>query len=114
MSRLPLFVVGVAALASLVGHGPAGEGAKAEGAKALKGTFGTTFMREKWTLTFDGDKQYTLKRKADVMVGGIYTIDKDNIIRFQDRSGPLASEEGVRGKYKWKLLDGKLAFTKID
>jgi len=108
MSRLPLFVVALVALASLVGHGPGGEGGK-----ALKGTFNITFMREKWTLTFDGDKQYTLKRKADVVVSGIYTLDRD-IIRFQDESGPLASEKGVRGKYKWKLLAGKLTFRKID
>ena len=108
MNRLPLFVVAVVALASLVGHGPAGE----EG-KALKGTFGLTFMKDKWTLTFDGDKQYTLKRKADVVVAGIYAIDKD-VIRFNDQSGPLASEKGVRGKYRWKLFNSKLTFTRID
>jgi hypothetical protein len=107
MTRLPLIIVVLIALGSPIAPGSAGEDAK-----ALKGTFATTFMREKWTITFDGDKMFTVKKKGELMVAGAYKVDKDRIT-FDDQSGPLASEKNSPGTYKWKLLNKRLTFTKI-
>ena len=107
MTRLPLSVVALIVLGSLIAPGSAGEDAK-----ALKGTFGTSFMREKWTITFDGDKNFTVRINGDLMVGGVYKVDKDKIT-FDDHGGPLKAEKNNPGTYRWRFVNKRLTFTLV-
>jgi len=107
MTRLPPFVVAFTVLGSLIVPGSAGEDAK-----ALKGTFGITFMSEKWTITFDGERKFTLRINGDLMVEGVYQVNKDKIT-FNDQGGPLKSDQNSPGTYKWRLLGERLTFTLV-
>ena len=104
MKHLSLGLVAVAAVAFLAGPGRA--------ADDVKGAYSVTQGGMKITLTFDGDGKFTVKVKDDVVVEGVYTIDKDQI-EFTDKKGPAAITDKGSGKYKWALKDKKLTFTKV-
>ncbi|MBM3997133.1 MAG: hypothetical protein FJ303_23730 [Planctomycetes bacterium] len=106
MIRLSLSVFALIALVTLFASSPA-----AQEAKGLKGTFSTMLMDEKWTIAFDGDKKFIVKKKDELMVEGTYKVTKDEI-EFTDKKGLIAAPETV-GTYRWKLENKKLTFTKI-
>ena len=107
MIRLSLSVFALIAMVTLFASSPA-----AQEAKGLKGTYSTMLMDEKWTIAFDGDKKFIVKKKDELMVEGTYKVSKDEI-EFTDKKGLIAAPETKVGTYRWKLENKKLTFTKI-
>lgn len=107
MIRPSLCPLALIALVSLDGWSAAQE------KEVLKGTYSTTLMAEKWTITFDGESRFTVKKKDELMVEGTYKATKDRI-EFIDRKGPIAAAKAKAGKYQWKREGKKLTFTTVE
>jgi len=65
-------------------------------------------------LKFDEKGRFALTDKdGKTLVEGAYKVTKDQI-EFTDEKGPFAAKDAKPGKYKWKLEEKKLSFTKVE
>jgi len=87
----------------------------AQAAEFQQGSYSGTLPRgDKVTFKFDDKGKFVLTDKdGKALVEGTYKVMKDQI-EFTDEKGPIASKDAKPGKYKWKLEDKKLSFTKVE
>ena len=85
------------------------------GAEFPQGSYSGTRLRgDKVALRFDHKGKFILTDKdGKVLVEGTYKTMKDQI-ELTDEKGPMASKDAKPGKYKWKLEDKALNFTKVE
>ena len=85
------------------------------GAEFPQGSYSGTRLRgDKVALRFDHKGKFILTDKdGKVLVEGTYKTMKDQI-ELTDEKGPMASKDAKPGKYKWKLEEKALNFTKIE
>jgi hypothetical protein len=93
----------------------AGGASVAQGAEFQQGSYsGTRHRGDKVALRFDHQGKFILTDKdGKVLVEGTYKVMKDQI-EFTDEKGPMAAKGAKLGKYKWKLADKALNFTKVE
>src|SRR6266576_3766021 len=93
----------------------AGGASVAQGAEFQQGSYSGTRLRgEKVVLRFDHEGKFILTDKdGKTLVEGTYKVMKDQI-EFTDEKGPMAAKGAKPGKYKWKLEDKALSFTKVE
>ena len=77
------------------------------------GTYSATAGGVKWSLTYDANGKVTVASDGKPVVEGTYKVTGDEIA-ITDVKGPMACGEGQVGKYKWKLEEKKLTFTKVE
>ena len=58
-----------------------------------------------FTISFGSDGTTMVKRQAEVVVEGVYSVTKDEIT-ITDKRGPMACIDAGPGKFQWKF-DGK-------
>ena len=58
-----------------------------------------------FTISFGSDGTTSVRRQADVVVEGVYSVTKDEIT-ITDKRGPMACIDAGPGKFQWKF-DGK-------
>ena len=58
-----------------------------------------------FTISFGTDGTTTVRRQADIVVEGVYSVTKDEIT-ITDKRGPMACIDAGPGKFQWKF-DGK-------
>ena len=75
---------------------------------------GLRLRGDKVALRFDHNGKFILTDEdGKALVEGTYKVTK-NEIEFTDETGPMAAKGAKPGKYKWKLEDKKLSFTKVE
>jgi hypothetical protein len=87
----------------------------AQGAEFRQGSYSGTRLRgDTVLLKFDEKGRFALSDKnGKTLVEGAYKVTKDQI-EFTDEKGPFAAKDAKPGKYKWKLEEKKLNFTKVE
>ena len=87
----------------------------ARAADFQQGSYSRMRLRgDKVALKFDDKGKFVLSdNDGKALVEGTYKVTK-NQIEFTDETGPMAAKGAKPGKYKWKLEDKALNFTKIE
>jgi len=87
----------------------------AQGAEFRQGSYSGTRLRgDTVFLKFDQKGKFALTDKeGKTLVEGTYKATKDQI-EFTDEKGPFAAKDVKPGKYKWKLEEKKLSFSKVE
>jgi len=62
-------------------------------------------------VSFESDGKMSVSRDGEIMVEGVYSLDKDQIT-FTDKRGPMACVDAGPGKFQWKF-DGKALTFKL-
>ena len=106
-------IVGVCCVAFFFALVAASGGDAKKNADFKPGSYSGTWFKDKVTLTFDekGKFSITLTEPEALLVKGSAKVTKDEI-EFTDEEGTLKAEG--TGKYKWKLEEQKLTFTKVE
>ena len=58
-----------------------------------------------FTISFGSDGTTTVRRKEEIVVEGVYSVTKDELV-LTDKRGPMACIDAGPGKFQWKF-DGK-------
>ena len=71
------------------------------------------FITGPFTVSFETDGKMSVSRDGEIVVEGVYAVEKDQIT-FTDKRGPMACVDAGPGKFQWKF-DGKaLTFKAIE
>ena len=62
-------------------------------------------------VSFESDGKMSVSREGEIVVEGVYTVDKDQIT-LNDKRGPMACIDAGPGKFQWKF-DGKALTFKL-
>ena len=69
------------------------------------------FITGPFTVSFETDVKMSAIREGDIVLVGVYAVDKDQIT-FNDKRGPMACIDAGPGKFQWKF-DGKALTFKV-
>ncbi len=69
------------------------------------------FMAGPFTVSFEADGKMSVSREGEIVVEGVFVLDKDQIT-FTDKRGPMACIDAGPGKFQWKF-DGKALTFKV-
>jgi hypothetical protein len=79
-----------------------------------KGTYSATAGGTKWSIRYDDNSKLTVTRDGAALVEGTYKVTGD-LLEVTDEKGPMAcGGENKTGKYRWKLEEKNLSFTKVE
>ncbi len=79
------------------------------------GIYTATVDGEEWTLNLDETGRVVVKKMGQVVVNGLFIATETELIVFPDEKKPVAGDKKTNtGRYKWKLNEKALSFTKID
>jgi len=112
-TRSVRFVIGIPSRQGCIIGGPAEKLNSTEATMLPDGIFTATIANDKWSLNFAKGK-FTVSRAAQIVVEGSYKVT-DDVLELTDEKGPFASlGDRKTGKYRWKITDGQLKFTRVD
>ena len=69
------------------------------------------FIVGPFTVSFESDGKMSVSREGEIVVEGLYTVEKDRIT-LTDKRGPMACIDAGPGKFQWKF-DGKALTFKL-
>ena len=69
------------------------------------------FITGPFTVSFESDGKMSVTREGEIVVEGVYTVEKDQIT-LTDKRGPMACIDAGPGKFQWKF-DGKALTFKL-
>jgi len=79
-----------------------------------KGTFTIKVGEDKWSIKYQDKEKFLLYRNGQETCGGTYRVAKDEVEIKLDKGAFDDKNAEKVGKYKWKLDDKKLSFTKVE
>lgn len=69
------------------------------------------FITGPFTVSFETDGKMSVSRDGEIVVEGVYSVEKDQVT-FNDKRGAMACLDAGPGKFQWKF-DGKALTFKL-